>query len=236
MSCGRLDRGSTPDCDNLPTGGTEARLILINWDDVLYVYEGNDTLPSGSVWDPTFDLTFGPVVTAGTGLGVIVQIVLKAGKTAYEFFGFRNDVKKSEECEQTSHSKKRFKHHCGFVVYEIDQLQKNNLKKMSKGRFMAIVENRGRGADAFELLGKNSGLKMVAGVIRETQGFYQINLSTPDNGIEYERKLPQTIGISYANALEIIDDLFDSEAIGFIMEDESAIFQSETEDAIFVPE
>lgn len=209
MSCSLLDRGSTPDCENLPIPGTEARLILINWDDVLFIYDGNDTGESGRVWDDTFDQTFGPFISAGTGLGVITSIILKGGRQAYEFLGFRNDVKKSEECEQTSHRKKRFKHACGFVVYEIDQAQKNNLVKMSKGRFIAIVENKGRGDDAFELLGRECGLKIVAGVIRETQGFYQIQLATPDNGIEYERKLPQTFGKSYQDGLEMIEGLLE---------------------------
>lgn len=239
MSCGHISRGSEPDCDNLPVGGTKARLILINWDDVLYILEGNDVAESGSVWDETFDETFGPSVLAGAGLGVITAIVLKPGKQAYEFIGFRNDVKKSEETQKTSHNKKRFIHHCGFVIYEVDQPQKLNIKDIARGRFMAIVESNGEGADSIELLGRDVGLQIDAGQIRsahETSGVFVINLSTPDNGVEYERKLPQTVGTSYADGQEIIDGLFDPELVGFIMEDESAIFETEPGDEIFIPE
>lgn len=210
MSCGSITKGSEPDCDNIPVGGTKARLILINWDDVLYILEGNDIFGSGSVWDDTFDDTFGPVVVAGAGLGVITAIVLKPGRQAYEFIGFRNDVKKSEETQKTTGNKKRFIHRCGFVIYEVDQLQKLNIKDIAKGRFMAIVESKGEDPDSIELLGKDCGLQIVAGRIRdayETQGVFVINLATPDNGVEYERKLPQTVGTSYANAVEIIDGL-----------------------------
>lgn len=237
MSCGTISRGSIPDCDNLPVGGTKARLILINWDDVLYILEGNDTLSSGSVWGPEFDDTFGPIVEVGAGLGVITSIVLKPGKQAYEFTGFRNDVKKSEETQKTTGNKKRFIHRCGFVIYEVDELQKLNIKDIAKGRFMAIVESKGEDPDSIELLGRDCGLQIVAGRIRdayETQGVFVINLATPGNGVEYERKLPQTVGISYANGLEIIDGLMEPAPIGFIMEDESAIFESE-DGQIFIP-
>lgn len=233
MSCSTIDIGSQPDCDNLPTPGTEARLILINWDDVLYIYEGND-VGGGRVWDDTFDFTFGPLVTAGIGSGIIIQIVLKPGKQAYEFLGFRTDVKKSEEVQNTTHNKRRFLHRCGFVIYEVDQLQKVNIKHLAKGRFMAIVTNNN---ESIELLGKNCGLKIEQGKIRdvhENGGVYVINLSTP-GGVEYERKLPQTVGTSFENGLEIIDGLLEGMPIGFETEDETAIFESE-DGIIFIPE
>ena len=237
MSCSTIDRGSQADCDDLPTPGTEARLILINWDDVLYIFEGNDTSESGRVWDNTFDNTFGPMVVAGVGLGVITQIVLYPGKQAYEFFGFRNDVKKVEEVERISSNKKRFLHRCGFVIYEVDQLQKVNINHMAKGRFMAIVERKGGDEDSLELLGRDCGLKMQAGRIRDVHqnsGVFIIDLATP-GGVEYERKLPQTVGTSYTNGLEIIDDLLESEEIGFITEDGAEVFESE-DGLIFIPE
>lgn len=239
MSCGSITRGSTPDCDNLPIAGTDARLILINWDDVLYILEGNGEIESsGSVWDSSFDITFGPVVTVSSGFGVITAIILKGGKEAYEFIGFRNDVKKSEETHKTSHNKKRFVHRCGFVIYEVDPLQKLNVRDIARGRFLAIVETKGKDDNSLEVLGKDCGLQIEAGQIRnahETNGVFVINLSTPDNGVEWERKLPQTLGTSYENGLEIIEGLLETVPEGFEMEDESAIF--ETEDGlIIVPE
>lgn len=143
--------------------------------------------------------------------GIITGIELKGGKEAYEFLGFRNDVKKSEDVIPTT-TRRNFRHSTSFVVYELDQLQKNNIKRMARGRFMAIVENRGKNANSFELLGKNVGLEMQAGVIRDAHqngGFFIINLATPDNEVEFEKKLPQTIGTSYSDAIDIIDGSFE---------------------------
>lgn len=182
MSCGRIDRGSEPDCDNLPEGGTRARLILMNYRDVESIDETN---------------------------GVITAINLTPGAQAYEFLGFRTDVKKSDDVVKTV-LKSRFKHNVGFVVYELDQLQKNNIKALVRGRFIAIVENRGQDENSVEVVGKNVGLRIVGGTIRdahENGGFFIINLATPENNAEFEKKLPQNLGYSYGEALAIIDGL-----------------------------
>lgn len=184
MSCSKISRGSTvEDCD-LPQGGTRARLILINFSDVLRIYTNDD--------------------------GKIVQIQMIPGTSGYEFTGFRNDMHKSEESTKTSGNKKRFVHHCGLIIYEVDQLQKLNIRDIAKGRFIAIVESKGQDDDSIELLGRDCGLQIDAGQIRSAQdgGVFTINLSTPDNGIEFEKKLPQTLGTSYSGGLDIIDDLF----------------------------
>lgn len=185
MSCNTVSLGSSVNCDDLPQAGTEARIILLNYDDVEFI---------------------------GTLNGKITSIVLAANTTGFEFFGFRNDVKKNESVPKV----KRFSHSVSFIVYEITQLQKNNLQKMAKGRFIAVVENKGKGDDAFELLGRECGMKIVQGIIRdpfETLGMYTISLATPENGVEYERKLPQTIGEDYDNGAEIVDGLLESVGI-----------------------
>ncbi len=185
MGCGTLTRGSTiQECDELIPSGTRARLILINFDDVGRIYETED--------------------------GVITSIELNG--TAYLFTGFKDNVKKSEESVRSSQSKKRFIHRAGMVIYEVDQLQKLNIKDIAKGRFMAIVESKGETNDSIELLGRECGLQIEAGVIRsahDTQGVFVINLSTPDNGVEWEYKLPQTFGGSYQDGLDLIDDLIE---------------------------
>ena len=192
MSCHTITIGSGPDCDALPTPGTEARLILINWDQVERIYINDE--------------------------GKIVAIELEFGAVAYEFLGFGQDVKKNEGVVQTN-LKNRFTHSVDFVVYEVTQEQKNNLRKMAKGRFMAIVELKGKEDYSIELLGIDVGLKMPSGQIKnvhENSGLYTISLATPDNGIEFERKLPQVVGTSYENGLEIIEGLFEEvESITF---------------------
>lgn len=212
MSCGSITRGSdVEDCNDLPEGGTEARLILFNWDDILLILESNgEGGTSGNVWGPEFDDTFGPVVTVATGTGVITQIILYPGKKGYEFIGFRNDVKKSDEVVKHANLKNRFRHACSFVVYEVDQVQKNNLRDLVKGRFLAIVENKGKDENSLEVLGKTCGLSIVGGLIRDaSSGVFIISLATPDNGIEFERKLPQNFGDSYATGLEMIGVLLE---------------------------
>jgi hypothetical protein len=187
---GLIDRGSQVlDCD-LPESGTRARLILINYNDIERFYV-SDT-------------------------GIILSIVLYAGKQGYEFTGFRSDVKKSDEVIKREKSNRRFKHSVGFVIYDKSQLQKNNIKNLARGRFIAIVENKGKDENSIEVLGREVGLSLNDGVIRDAHdsgGVFILNLSTPNNGVEFERKLPQNLGTSYENGLEIIEDIL-SEAEG----------------------
>lgn len=179
MSCGTIDIGSAADCENIPESGTRARLVLMNWADVYRITESN---------------------------GIITSIELYPGKQAYEFLGFRTDVKKADEVVKTV-LKSRFKHHVGFIIYERDQIQKNNIWRIVRGRFLAVVENNGKDENSIEVLGKNVGLQIVGTVIRnayENGGFFVISLSTPENGIEFEKKLPQNLGYSYGEGLSII--------------------------------
>ncbi len=183
MSCGRITRGSDAECDNLPESGTRARLILINYRDVESIEEDEN--------------------------GIITAINLIDGTFGYEFLGFRSDVQKIDGVVRTK-KKNRFSHEVSFIVYELDQLQKNNIQRMARGRFLAIAENRGQDENSIEVLGKNVGMQLVGGVIRdahENGGLFTLQLSSPQNGIEFETKLPQTLGYSYDEALIIIDNL-----------------------------
>lgn len=175
------------ECDDLPPSGTRARLILINYKDITRMYV-ND-------------------------LGKIVSVGMLSGTVGYEFFGFRSDVRKSEEVVKREKSNKRYKHNVGFVVYDRTQIQKSNIKNVARGRFVAIVESKGQGDDSIEVLGKECGLEIQGGVIRdahESGGVFTINLSTPENGVEFERKLPQTLGESYNDGLSIIENILGS--------------------------
>lgn len=187
-----IDRGSTvEDCDELPIAGTRARLILINYEDITRMYVSDE--------------------------GKIISIGMKSGKVGYEFTGFRSDVDKSEEVVKLDLSNKRYKHYVSFVVYEQTQIQKTNLVNLAKGRFVAIVENKGKSADSLEVLGKESGLQIVGGVIRnahENGGFFILNLSTPENNVEFETKLPQTLGTSYSDGLDIIEIVLGGAVVG----------------------
>jgi len=69
------------------------------------------------------------------------------------------------------------------------------------------MENKGKDADAVEVVGKDVGVEIVVGPIRnahENGGFFILNFATPEG--EFESKLPQTLGTSYANAVTLIAD------------------------------
>lgn len=186
MGCSTIDRGSAADCANLPAGGTQARVIVANHPDL-------------SDWvESTLDER-------------ITGFTQAAGTMAYEFTGFRNDVKKSDEVVDPGIGIRQFKHNVGWVVYERTQAQKNNIEKLARGKFVVFVENKGKDADAWEVLGKDVGVEIVAGPIRnahENGGFFVLNFSTAEG--EFEGKLPQTLGTSYANATTLIANLLAS--------------------------
>lgn len=188
-ACDAIDRGSAADCDNLPVGGTEARLILINTEDVASYSEDADLN--------------------------ITNITLQGGATGYEFQGFRNDMKATQEALTPEVGPTRFKHGVGLNIYEMTQLQKNNIEKIARGNVVAIVENRGKNATSFEVFGKGVGLQIVPGVIRnahENGGLYVLSLATPDGEGLTEPKLPQTLliagsGTAYEENLSFIESI-----------------------------
>ena len=189
MACDSIDRGSSADCDNLPVGGTEARLILINTNDVLAYTEDSD--------------------------GNITDITLDAAATAYEFLGFRNDMKGIQETLTPDVGPTRLRHTVGLNIYELTQVQKNNIEKIARGNLVAILENRGKNEDSHEVFGKGVGLQIVPGVIRnahENGGLYVLSLASPDGEGLTEPKLPQTLkitgaGTQYEDNLDFIDSL-----------------------------
>jgi hypothetical protein len=169
-ACGNINMGSSADCDNLPPGGTAAKLTLFNFDDIQNFVEDVD--------------------------GNITDIIVKPGAYGYQFLGFRNDVKKAEEVIKPEVGIPKFKHTVGFVVYENTQVQKNNVENIARGRFTAVVENKGKSELSYEVVGKEVGVEIVAGPLRnahENGGFFVISLATPDDQGELEPKLPQTL-------------------------------------------
>lgn len=175
--------GSSLNCDEIPAGGTVARVGVINYDDISSITEDSD--------------------------GRITAISLKAGKEGYLFSGFRNDVQKSEEVANPGIGLNQFRHLVRWVIYERTQEQKNNIERLAKGRFVVVAENRGKDDDAFEVYGIGVGVEIVAGTIRnafENAGVFVLPFATPEG--EFEPKLPQSLGSSYSNAVSIFDGLF----------------------------
>jgi len=185
MACEEITIGSEADCTALPIGGTRARFVFINHNDL------DDDNPF------TEDVN-----------GKITAINLKPGKTGHLFTGFRNDMKKTDEVVDPGVGLQQLKHTAGLVIYERTQAQKNNIEKLIRGKFVVLGENRGKDADALEVIGLRSGVQVTPGVIRnahENGGFFMVNLATADG--DYEPKLPQTLGATYAAGLTIFDSL-----------------------------
>lgn len=173
MACGEIDRGSEADCENIPAAGTEAEAVLYNFDD----------------WLP-------PTVVNGK----ITQINLRDGAEGYRFKGLANAFLKSEDfARSASTGLGRFKHKNTIVVYERTQEVKDMLNTMVNGRFVEVLYNRGTDEDSIEVSGQDVGVEVQAGEIRNAyanDGFFVVNLATPEGEIENETKLPQSVWIT----------------------------------------
>jgi hypothetical protein len=184
MGCGTITIGSAASCDSPLKAGTRSRLFLLNYDDLI------STTVSSSTPNLLTALTF------------------QTNTVSFLFEGFKQDVKPSQEIIAPSNGSNQFKHSVGFIVYEISQTQKNNLQRLTKGNFIAILENKGKTADAFEVYGLGSGMEIIPGVARDTYangGGYIIQLATPDS--EFEPKLPQTLySTDYATTLALVEE------------------------------
>lgn len=184
MSCGKITLGSSVDCTNPLRAGTMPRLFLFNYEDVTAVTESSST-PN-----------------------LLTALTLASNTVGYVFEGFKQDVKPTQEIIAPSNGLNQFKHSVNFLVYNIDQLQKNNIQRLAKGKFIAVVENKGKTSNSFEVYGLGSGLEIVPGVARDSfanGGGYLITLATSD--VEFETKLPQTIfSTDYATTKALIEE------------------------------
>lgn len=185
MSCGTITKGASASCTSPLKSGTKPRLLLANYDDVLSVTE------SASTPD------------------LITAITMATNTVFYVFEGYKQDVKPTQEVIDSGSGQNLFSHKVSFVVYDISQTQKTNLQRMAKGRFVAVLENKGKGSDSFEVYGLGSGMELVPGLVRDplaNGGGYLINLSTADG--EFEPKLPQTyFDTDYATTLADMNEL-----------------------------
>ena len=184
MGCGTIIVGSQLNCDAPLKSGTRPRLFLANYDDVISV-----TLSSSTP-------------------NLITAVTFATGGTSFLFEGFKQDIKPIQEFIAPSNGLNQVKHGVSFIVYEITQLQKNNLQRVSKGRFIAITENNGKADEAFEVYGLGSGLEIVPGLTRDSYangGGYIITLATPET--EFEPLLPQTIFTTdYATTKTLVEE------------------------------
>jgi len=162
--CGSITSGASADCENLPAGGTHARAIVFNYDQVDEI---------------TKDVN-----------GVVTEITLVDGAFGYEFEGLGNSFQKSEDFARSATTGiGQYKHKHSIIIYSRTQAIKEQVKKFGNGRFIAVLFNRGEDADSIELAGENVGVQLVAGEIRNAyanDSFFVLNFATPEGDIENE--------------------------------------------------
>lgn len=182
MGCGTITIGSINDCDNPLKSGTQPVMYLANYDDLVSV-----TLSSSTP-------------------NLITALTFVSGAVLYMFEGFKQDTKPSQEVIAPSNGANQFKHSVNWIIYQISQLQKNNIQRIAKGNFIAIVENLGKDANSFEVYGLGVGMQIVPGVVRDSYangGGYILSLATLEN--QFEPKLPQTLfSTDYATTLALV--------------------------------
>lgn len=185
FDCGIIETGSAADCENLPAGGTRARAIAFNYDEVLEITKDGD--------------------------GKVTGITLVDGAVGHEFTGLAQSFKKSEDFSRSQNTGLgRYKHKHTLVIYERTQAQKNNIAKLGNGRFIVALFNRGDDADAVELAGEDVGVELQAGEIRNAhvnEGFFVLNMATPEGDTENETAPMRTVGTSYDNAVTLLEAL-----------------------------
>lgn len=185
MACGEITLGSAADCDNLPAGGTRAKAVVFNYDDIESYTEAS---------------------------GKITDITLKAGKFGYEFTGLGNSFKKAENFNRSaSTGLGTYKHSLSIIIYERTQEQKDNIDSLKNGRFVVVMFNRGDDADSIELYGKQVGVELQAGTVRDAyanDGLFVLSFATPEGDVENEKELPQSVwDTDYATTEAMIDAL-----------------------------
>ena len=182
VNCDGLFKGSPYDCDNPPQAGVNPRLILINFEDIDSFTQDGD--------------------------GVITNIVLKANTQAYAFQNFRNSLKPEHHLVVSDFSV-AWDHQINFFVFEVTQLQKNNLERMASVRTVGIVQNSN---STVEVYGIRVGMDVITNdrlvADQATAGVYQVQIKTPDNDAK-ESKLPQTLLVSgtFEATIDFLDDL-----------------------------
>ncbi len=187
--CGGITIGSAYDCDDPIQSGVNQRLILMNLEDIDSV---------------AYDVTLESLIT---------DITMATGMQGFVFQGVRQSLTaQSAFIPQTVSV--GYDHQVDFLVFDISQLQKDNLEKMGLEKMVAVLENKnvaGNEDAFFEVFGLGAGLEMQTNVRInadvETQGAYALSLKTSDNEGK-EGKMPQNwFATDYATTKVLVDAL-----------------------------
>lgn len=188
---GKITADIDVDCDNLPVAGIELDVLIFNIDDI-------DRTAT------TFDATNRLLMTG---------FALKAGKTGYKLTGVKQSNGKSYELVKKDNMPDKWKHLFAGVIFAPSAENKLQFANLSLGNKYAImVEQKWKGAsnaDAFELLGYDSGLELLSGKnsSKENDNTITFELGSAD-GYE-ERNPPYTfLDTTYAASKTLFTNKF----------------------------
>jgi len=172
-ACDGITIGSTYDCDAPITPGVNNRLIMGNQGDI-------DTV--------SYDMTTTTIIT---------DITMKTTKAMFSFQGVRQSLNPQYQFIPQTVSV-GYDHQVDFLIFDISQVQKDNIEAMGLGKLTAVIENKnapGNGDSFFEVYGLGVGMEMQTGgriaMDLETQAAFNISMKTSDNEGK-ETKMPQT--------------------------------------------
>lgn len=185
-ACDGITIGSTFDCADPVTPGVDTRLLLGNKKDI-----------SATTYTDT----------------IITDITMKTTKAMFAFEGIRQSLNPQYQFIPQTVSV-GYDHQVDFIVFDISQLQKDNIEAMGLNKLTAVIENKntaGNGDNFFEVYGLDVGMEVLtAGRIPmdlETQGAFSLSLKTSDNEGK-EPKMPQTWFVTdYATTLALVTAL-----------------------------
>jgi len=191
MGCEGIFQGGLVDCENPLAVGLEQRVLIANKEDILTVEYS---------------------AVAGEE-NVVTNIIMKAGKTFFEFEGVNETIKAQNSLVRNSLSN-TYKHQVDFSVFEVDNSSLLNLQQMAYKPQVAIVfgvNDSTLGNGVFRLYGNQAGLDLVTDEQihgdAETGGAQVCQLNTPDSGRSETQKPPVIWQTDYATTLAMINSL-----------------------------
>jgi hypothetical protein len=163
--CARVSDDVVVDCDNIPVGGIEQRLTLINVDD----------LTSAGI---TLDVT--------NPTSLITGLELLPNKVGYEIQGIKQIMKFTNAAEIPEDSFNGMKHQLiGIKFFDNSEECRTQINKYLAGaKVFAVLERKWKGPDnkyAFLFFGMKFGLELAELVDNsdENDGAIMISLATP---------------------------------------------------------
>lgn len=187
----KLTADIVKDCDNKPKAGIEVNAVFINFDDI---DKGTSTL------DVTNDLIITSLSTLSSTSGYTLEGIKQVNGASFEL------VKKEDNFDM-------YKHLFAGVILAPSAANKLLLKQIaSGGRYVVVIEKKWKGvdqADAFEVLGWDSGLEIATVVwnTKESDGVIKFEVASAD-GYEEDEMTRNLLETDYATTKTAFENAF----------------------------